>query len=170
MPAPSPVALLSDDHIALMARGVSVIAASRDARNKPSIMRAVGSHVSADGTQITVYLSRPQSHQLIQDVTATGMLAVVFSEPSSHRSIQVKGVAAVIRDGTTSDQPILARYLASMEHELGRIGYPPIYAHAMLRHHPDDLVAISFTPAAAFDQTPGPKAGAALPNLSGAIP
>ena len=32
----------------------------------------------------------------------------------------------------------------------------------MLAHRLDDLVAISFAPEQAFDQTPGPKAGAPL--------
>ena len=36
---------------------------------------------------------------------------------------------------------------------------------AMLAHRLDDLVAVSFTPAQAFDQTPGPQAG--VPLLAG---
>jgi hypothetical protein len=32
----------------------------------------------------------------------------------------------------------------------------------MFDHRAEDLVAVRFTPTAAFDQTPGPKAGEAL--------
>ena len=44
MTAPS---LLSPEHIAMVDRGVSVIVASRDAAFRPSIMRGVGSAISA---------------------------------------------------------------------------------------------------------------------------
>jgi hypothetical protein len=73
--------VLDPDRIAMVAKGVSAIVASRDATIRPSIMRAVGSHISADGQEVTVYLRRSQSRQLLQDITATGEIAVVFSEP-----------------------------------------------------------------------------------------
>ena len=56
-------AQLPPDLVAMMARGVSVIVASRDAGMRPSLMRAVGSQVEAGGRDITVYLARPQSRQ-----------------------------------------------------------------------------------------------------------
>jgi hypothetical protein len=154
--------LLSPVHIALIAKGVSVIAASHDLANRPSIMRAVGSAISADGRSITVFLSRPQARQLLADVATTGRIAVVFSEPSSHCSVQVKGVRAAIRAGGPEDLPVLHRYLKSMERELAQIAFGPEFARTMLSHRVEDLVAITFEPVAAFDQTPGPKAGTAL--------
>lgn len=153
---------LPPDFLAMMDRGVSVIVSSCDAAGKPSIMRAVGSEVVAGGQTITVFLSRRQSRQLILDITASGRIAVVFSQPSTHRTIQLKSTGAVIRSALPSDQPALARYLASMEHEIGLVGYGPHMTRAMLAHQLDDVVAISFQPSQAFDQTPGPKAGATL--------
>ena len=50
--------LLGPSHIAMVAKGVSAIVASRDAALRPSIMRAVGSHISGDGQEVTVYLRR----------------------------------------------------------------------------------------------------------------
>jgi hypothetical protein len=155
-------ALLPPDLLALIARGVSTIVGSRDLAHRPSIMRAVGSSVAPDGRCITVYLSRRQSRQLIQDVATTGQLAVVFSEPATHKSVQVKATGAVIRNAEAADEPLLARYLASMEQEIQRVGYAPPMTRAMLAHRLDDVVAITFEPAQAFDQTPGPRAGTAL--------
>lgn len=158
--------LLAPEFVAMMARGVSVIVASCDARQRPSIMRAVGSRIAPDASRITVYVSRRQSPQLVADVGASGRIAVVFSEPFTHRTVQLKGVQAQIRDAQAQDEPALASYLASMEVEVARVGYAPPFTRAMLAYRLDDLVAISFTPAQAFDQTPGPKAGAALQSLA----
>jgi hypothetical protein len=154
--------LIPQDLLAMMARGVSVIVASRDLALRPSVMRAVGSQVAPDGSSITVFVSRRQSRQLVQDVAATGHVAAVFSEPATHRTVQVKATRAMLRNADASHVPVLARYLASMEHEIQRVGYAPPMTRAMLAHQLDDLVAISFEPEQAFDQTPGPKAGAPL--------
>lgn len=154
--------LIPPELLAMMARGVSVIVASRDLALRPSMMRAVGSEVAPDGSAITVYVSRSQSRQLIQDVATSGHVAAVFSEPATHRTVQVKASRATLRNAETADVPVLARYLASMEHEIQRVGYAPPMTRAMLSHRLDDLVAIRFEPEQAFDQTPGPKAGALL--------
>lgn len=49
-----------------------------------------------------------------------------------------------------------------MQDEILRVGFDPTFTKAMLACQLDDVVAISFEPTQAFDQTPGPKAGAAL--------
>jgi hypothetical protein len=145
-----------------MRRGVSVIVASRDAAMRPSVMRAVGSDVAADGSEVTVYVSRRQSRQLVQDIAATGQVAVVFSEPATHRTVQVKSSRAQLRNAGPADRPALERYLASMEREITQVGFAPLFTRAMLALDLDDLVAIRFAPQQAFDQTPGPRAGEAL--------
>ena len=159
--APAP-GLLSPEHIEMIDRGVSVIVSSRDAALRPSLMRAVGSHIDADGTEITVYLARSQSRQLLQDLASCGRIAVVFSSPSTHRSVQVKGTGINGRAATADDLPLLMRYRQAMEYEICSIGYRLEFLHAMLAFELEDLVAISFTPAEAFDQTPGPKAGSQI--------
>ena len=155
-------ALLPPDLVAMMARGVSVIVGSRDAALRPSIMRAVGSRVEAGGQHVTVYLARAQSRQLVQDLAATGQLAVVFSEPSTHRSVQLKTTRVQMREAGPEDAPVLAAYLRSMEHEIQQVGFGPPVTRAMLAHRLEDVLAVRFTPEQAFEQTPGPRAGAAL--------
>jgi hypothetical protein len=149
-----PAALLD-----MMRRGVSVNVASRDAALRPSLMRAMASDVSADGRRITLFLARSQSAQLLQDVASTGRLAVVFSEPATHLSVQVKAMAAQLRPATEADRPVLERYLASMEIELSRVRIPAELTRALLAWRLDDLVAVAFTPHEAYDQTPGAKSG-----------
>jgi len=162
MTAATPTTLLPPALLAMMDKGVSVIVGGCGLDMRPSIMRAVGSSVAAGGASITVYVSRPQSRQLLQDIASTGRIAVVFSEPASHRTVQVKGRNALIRAAEASDEAALCRYLQSMEQEIRQVGFEPVFTRAMLAHRLEDLVAISFEPSQAFDQTPGPKAGAAL--------
>jgi hypothetical protein len=135
---------------------------SRDAGLRPSLMRAVGTDIAADGGMVTVYLARRQSRQLLQDIAATGHVAVVFSEPFSHQTVQLKSSQARTRMVRPEDRPVLARYLESMEVEIQRVGHPPEVTRVMLAHSFDDVVAVEFEPEQAFDQTPGPKAGAQL--------
>ena len=112
-------ALLSPENIALVAGGVSAIVASRDAQlrpsvMRPSVMRAVGSRIRADGRRITVFLRRSQSQQLLADIAATGHIAVVFSDPPSHRTVQVKATAALQRALRPADEPALPGARRSM--------------------------------------------------------
>ena len=139
--------------------GVSVIVSAGGPDLTPSVMRAVGSQVLDGGRRFAVYLSRSQSAQLLNDVAGNGRVAVVFSQPSTHRTVQLKARNAHLREATEDDAPALARYLRGMEDELTRIGFGALYARAMLAHRLDDVVAIEFEPEQAFDQTPGPKAG-----------
>jgi hypothetical protein len=160
--------LLSPEHIALIASGVSTIVASRDAAHRPSMMRAVGASITPQGDRITVYLNRASSAQLLADLQATGHIAVVFSEPSTHRTVQVKASQVQVRHALATDTELLQRYLSAMEVQLNYVGFGPHYTRIMLAHQPEDVVAVSFTPEQAFDQTPGPKAGARLPRQGGA--
>ncbi|RZL91529.1 MAG: hypothetical protein EOP82_12700 [Variovorax sp.] len=163
MPANPAPRLLTPEHVAMIDKGVSAIVASRNVSHRPSLMRAVGTAISADGTQVTVYLARSQSRRLLLDVAATGQIAVVFSQPLSHRTVQVKAGEAQLRAADASDLPLLQRYMASMEYEIACVGYDARFVRAMLACPLEDVVAIRFTPTAAFDQTPGPRAGSALP-------
>lgn len=162
--------LLSPELIAMIDKGVSVIVASRDASLRPSLMRAVGSSIEPDGSVITVYLARSQSVQLLQDMAASGRIAVVFSSPSTHRSVQVKGTSISGRAATASDLPVLQRYMQAMEYEICSIGYRVELVHGMLAYELDDLTAISFRPTEAFDQTPGPRAGTPIAADTAAQP
>jgi hypothetical protein len=159
MVAPRTTPALTDAFLAMMVRGVSVIVSASDHGLVPSVMRAVGCEVSAAGERITVYLNRSQSVQLLRNVSTTDRLAVVFSEPSTHRTVQLKARGIRIREAEESDAPRLLRYLAAMTAELGKIGISPPLVAAMLAHRLDDVVALEFAPEEAFDQTPGPRAG-----------
>jgi hypothetical protein len=154
--------LLTAAMVAMVQSGVSTIVSACDAALRPSIMRAVGSTITDDGRLVTVYLARNQSRQLLQDIVAGGRVAVVFAEPSTNRAVQLKAQRARSRNATAADQAVLARYLAAMEKQIALAGFAPPLTRAMLAHEMAEVVAIEFEPQAAFDQTPGPTAGASI--------
>lgn len=159
---PAPPVSFPPDHLAMMERGVSAIVASASRTLVPSVMRAVGYRLAPGATEITVYLTRSHSRQLLQDVADTGRVTVVFSEPSSHCTVQVKSSCARVVPAGDDAAAVTQRYRVAMEHELDRVGFPREFAQAMLAHEPDDVVAIHLVPEVAFDQTPGPRAGMTL--------
>ncbi|HRO82970.1 MAG TPA: hypothetical protein PLR92_16125, partial [Alicycliphilus denitrificans] len=73
-----------------------------------------------------------------------------------------KATAALQRALRPADEPALRHYLAAMQQAIAQVGYGPQYTAAMLSAPRGDLVAVEFTPEAAFDQTPGPRAGTPL--------
>jgi hypothetical protein len=60
------------------------------------------------------------------------------------------------------DLEIAARYVAALAADICRLGWSDGFGRALVAFDPAELVAVGFTPAAAFDQTPGPRAGARL--------
>jgi hypothetical protein len=157
--APTPI----DDSVAAFLAGRrSIIVASRNAANRPSLMRAVGMRLSARRDEVSVLLARSQSTQLLVDLAASGSIAVVFSEPSTHRTLQLKGGNARIETATDADLAVIGPYADNLAAELASVGIEERMARAMIAVDPADMVAVRFTPAEIYDQTPGPKAGAAL--------
>lgn len=153
---------LSPVVVAMMAAGASVLVASRDERHRPSVMRAMGSSIDAATGTVTVFLSRRQSADLLRDIERSGQVAAMFSQPSTHLSVQLKATQAQLRPAVEEDRPVLGRYLAAMEKEIQAVGYPQPLVRAMLSWRIEELTAVSFVPEQAFEQTPGPRAGTEL--------
>ena len=153
---------LKPEFLAMLVKGVSLMLSSCDLELTPSVMRAVGSRIDDGGRRITAYLGRAQSRQLLANIAASGRLAAVFSQPSTHLTVQFKSRRVRLREPQADDQPYLERYRQSLEQELSVLGFAPLYVQALLAHAPDDLVAVEFEPDEAYDQTPGSRAGSPL--------
>jgi hypothetical protein len=156
--------VLDEDHAAFILGGVSVVVATRDAALVPQVARGCGCRVSRDRRRVTVLVEPARVGTVLEDVAANGLVAVVFSQPSTHRTIQLKGTDARQVRVTAADRAVSARHLESWVDELVRIGYRRDFARAVRGLADRNLAAISFTPTAAFQQTPGPGAGDRLPS------
>jgi hypothetical protein len=154
--------LLDPAHAAFIQSGVSIVAASRDRDNSPMLVRAVACRVSPDRQRVTVFLSRRQAGTLLADVGSSRVLAVVFSQPSTHRTIQLKSVDAVEVPLAAGDVERMAEHARLVVADLKRLGYGDEVLRAYFSYTVEDVAAVAFTPSAAFTQTPGPGAGARL--------
>ena len=150
---------LSKDHIGFMESGVSIRAASHDTQNRPITGHASGCRAAADGSRVTLFLSRAKYPLLLDAIRRSGVVAASFIEPSTNKSIQVKGEAAELTEPRAGDTERLAAHLDLFAADLERINVCGALGRAVLAIAPGDLTAISFTPTTAFIQTPGAKAG-----------
>ncbi|WP_287365884.1 hypothetical protein [Thauera sp.] len=161
-----PPPLLDAEQAAFISSGLSISAAACQPGALPNLARATGCRVSTDRCTVTLLLSRPASAALLQDVADNGRIAVVFSEPDSHRTLQLKGTDA--REvGLEPGDPARAqhhvdRFVARLE----PLGYPVDVLRTLLACAPEDLAALAFTPSSGSFQTPGPEAGTPLRSAS----
>lgn len=108
---------------------------------------------------VSVLIPRSQAEDVLELVARTGAVAVTFSRPSSHRTLQMKGGDARVEPASTDDLVAWRRYRDTFAAELADIGFGGAYAMAMLAVDEPDLMAVRFSPGAVFVQTPGPDAG-----------
>ena len=155
-------AVLDADNARFITGGVSIIVSSRNPANLPELVRAQCCRVSRDRRRISVFVQAAQAAALLGDVRQNGRVAVVFTRPSTHRSLQLKGDDAVPARLRPGDPARVAAYRDAMVTELAGINISEALARALLGGPDADLVAVEFTPVAAFVQTPGPDAGRRL--------
>ena len=155
--------ILDADNAAFLVSGLSIVAASRDDALVPSIARMHGCRVSEDRRTVTVYVPESQAGRLVADVRASGRIAVACNRASTHRSLQLKAEDARVRPATPDEVAAVPAHVEAFARDIIPMGHTLEQAQTVHWFREDDLVAIDFTPSAAFEQTPGPKAGAPLP-------
>lgn len=159
---PSDATLLDEAHATFIQHGVAINVGARDADNVATLARALGCRVSTDRRMVTVFVSAARAQPLLNNVRANGAIAVVITRPSTHQTIQLKGTDAVIAPIEDEDRARIAAYVESFVEDIAGIGYREDFARIVLSGIDDEVVAVTFTPTAAFAQTPGPGAGARL--------
>jgi len=160
--AGSAAPLLTAEHAAFITSGVSTLAASRDADHRPSLARAHGCRVSPDRRRVSVLVARTHAGTVLDDIGRCGAVAVVFSYPPTHRTMQLKGTDAVVRPATPEDVAGAAAYVETFADCVLPLGHTREQIHTLFAAPAADFAAVEFTPTAAFDQTPGLKAGAPM--------
>lgn len=151
---------LDPDLARFLMGGVSINAGSGDADGRPSQCRGLGCRV--EGDRLTIFFAGPPSIDLFRDVARSGALAVVFSDPPTHRTIQLKGRDARVVPLSGDDPARVAAYRSAFIARLLPLGFRDQELRALLGCADADLAALAFTPEAAFNQTPGALAGTPL--------
>ena len=152
--------VLDEELAAFIQRGeISIHAASRNAALESNLSRALGCRVAPGRRRVTIFLLASQSGAILADFRANGAIAAVFSQPSTHRTVQLKGTDAAVEAVEEGDAARIARHREAFASELASIGFPEALPRALLAGARADVVAVGFTPLEAFQQTPGPTAG-----------
>jgi hypothetical protein len=163
-PAPATAAVLSEEHARfIVERAVSTALSSRDAANRPSLSKAAAVRISADRRRITMLVDQQLAAHVLRDLRAGSAVAAVFSEPLTHRTLQVKAPRAELSAVTPADREYARQHFEATLAHIVPLGYPEDGIRCYFAYQPEQLVAVSFEPVAAFEQTPGPGAGRPLP-------
>jgi hypothetical protein len=140
-------------------QGLSITAASRDPRFIPSISKALACRVLTDTQDVQIFVDATQARRVLADVASCQRIAVTYCLPSSHKTIQIKGVAAKQLQPQPGDLDYTRRYIQRISADLESMGYPSAIIARYLHLDPEQLTLISFKPDSVFEQSPGEKAG-----------
>jgi hypothetical protein len=147
------------EYIDLFEGGVSIFVGTRDAENRPLAVRAVGASVSKDRREVTVFLHESWTNPALDNLRTNGEIAVGFSRPMDHLSVQVKGKVKSIVPASEGARTVPDRYHASYSEQLYIIGLPRSLTK---RINVWPAAAVTLEVASIFLQTPGPGAGRKL--------
>jgi hypothetical protein len=140
---------------------INVAATGRD--GWPCVCRAQGFVVARDRRAVTVLLSARRGRDVLDALDAGSGIAVVFSRPATHATLQLKAPGATRAAPSAALRACNGRYALDFADELARLGYgTELGAGIVALMSAVDLVALRFAPAIVLDQTPGPAAGQVL--------
>lgn len=137
-----------------------------DRAGTPAVCRALAVQLLAQGG-VRVLVAGDAGVRVLQAIRDTGQAAVLMVSPETNRTLHMKGRdARVARAGAECDA-LLAERRDALLRSLRSDGFPPdaplVASWYAVRD--GNLYSVSFTPWGAWNQTPGPGAGAAVELL-----
>jgi hypothetical protein len=138
---------------------VAVHVATRDAALVPDEVMAAAALLEPDGRSLTVYLPDATSATALANLRDNGEIAVVLSQPLTHRTVQLKGRVERLRAAREEEQEAVERFAAAFDAEVAAFGLPPA---ALRRRTRWPCTAATFAVREGYEQTPGPRAGEPL--------
>lgn len=154
--------IISDYLRAFVQSGVSISLSSASETRVAYVTKLQGCRVSSDRRRITVFASCTASADVIRCIAVNRTVTAVFCRAPTDETYQIKGREPRIEALLPGDVPLLLSYRKAFAKEIEHFGFPAQLTDTLFDFPQEDLVAISFEPLAVFDQTPGPKAGAAV--------
>jgi hypothetical protein len=142
----------------LLETGVAIMVATRDARLRAHVTRGWGGCLDAETGQLVLALTDYPGSGVVPDLEANGLIAVNLARPSNYQSMQLKGTVDSIGDCGAEELARVEAHLARFVEETAQAGAPPIIA----RIAGSEFVRVRVTLDRAYEQTPGPDAGAEL--------
>jgi hypothetical protein len=161
-PAPHtpPGRVVTPEIAAFCTSGVSIVIGTLGPDRRAVTGRALA--CVTDGLGIRLLFDTDGNDALMAAMAASAPIAATFSEPLTHRSLQLKAARGESVPPAPGDLEEMARQSRHFTAILETIGYSHAFAAAYCRLDPAQVRACAFVPTAAFEQTPGPAAGRAL--------
>lgn len=154
---------LAPDTLELIQSGqVAMYAACADAGRQPRVTRVFGCRILARELRVVVWVVRPGAVEFLDAVAADRRIAVVASHISTFKTFQLKAADARLVPLGPEDRPAAAAYCEAFVRTGIAAGYHEPLLRSVIRCDLDSLAAVEFTLNAAYMQTPGPAAGAAI--------
>ena len=151
--------MIRTDEANVVESPASTVVGTVDATGAPHATRAWGAWVLGGGTRLRFLLPAADS-RAAADLVATGQVAFNATVVDTLRSVQVKGVRAVVEPATADDRVLHERFVRELFQALHDNDGSDIGALQHMR--PADVVAVECDVESVFDQTPGPSAGVCL--------
>ena len=125
--------------------------------------RGLGCIVSDDRRKVKILFHPEQAAELLEDVRSQGVIAVVFSEPPTHITLQLKGSDARIVETPPGAEQLRDSHVEDFANIVMPMGFSPALIRGAIGGTPVMPSAVEFTLDSVYEQTPGAKAGARLP-------
>jgi cysteine synthase len=145
-----------DDLRPLLEGLVAVHVGTRDAALVPDEVMAAAALLDEEGRRLTVYLPVATSESSLANLRENGAVAVVLSQPLTHRTVQLKGRAETVRAAREDEREAVQRFAAGFDAEVEAIGLPTAVVRRRTKW---PCHAVTFVVTEAYEQTPGPRAG-----------
>ncbi len=153
--------LLPDEVLEFIQSGVSVIVGVVGPDGRAQAGRALATRVVPGGAIRLMYPT--DGNAAITTAAQTGgPIAVTFSAPLSHRTIQLKSGSSRAEALEPEDRISVERQIDAFAAVLRAIGFPPPFVKSFCDNRSKHIGVLSLVPQAAFEQTPGPGAGREL--------
>jgi hypothetical protein len=153
--------VLTGDIARFCQSGLAVVMASCDSDSRPVVGRGLACRIDQAG-KVRLVLRADSNRELLLAIARSGTIAVTFTQPSTHRSLQLKARGARTTETEPTDGRLAELQTAAFKAELIEDGYWEDFAERYCAFDAGRLAAIEFVPEQAFVQTPGPGAGSPL--------
>jgi len=151
--------VIPTEFIDLLEGGVSVFIGTCNRENHPLAVPGLGASVSKDRREVTVFIHEEWAKGALDNLRDNPEIAVGFSRPIDHVSLQVKGRVTGIVPASEGSRTVPDRYHASYSEQLYMTGVP---RNMTKRINVWPASAVTFEVSSLFLQTPGPGAGKQL--------
>lgn len=160
---------LSAALLGYFAHGLSVHVGGCDASGAPQLCRATALRID-DDHRLSLLMALPAAEGLLRALQDRPKVAVVCCQPTTHHAVQIKGTDVVVLPAQAQDWDLRSDFKLRFLAEIRPYGFGEDFASAWLDTPIERCRVVSFTPMAAWNQTPGPGAGQAIPLFESEAP